>query len=88
MLETAQIAILFILLVVCILLLVLGIQVFFILKEFRKTIAKANKVLDDTSVVTGTVSEQVSSFSGIVTGLKTGAMIFDLLKGRKKKNEE
>ena len=55
-----------------ILIVVLGVQVFLILKEFRHSLEKTNKMLDDAGKVTGTVSEGVQSMSGFVNGIKTG----------------
>ena len=48
MIDPAQTALFLVIIVLTILLLGLGIQVFFILRELRKTVDKANKVLDDT----------------------------------------
>lgn len=84
MIDTAQAVLLFVLVVLTVLLLVLGIQVFFILRELRQTVSKANKVLDDTGVITESVSEPVSKFPSLVSGLKIGAGIASLLKRRKR----
>jgi hypothetical protein len=54
------------------LLVLLGVQVFFILKEIRISIKKVNKILDDSGRVSGTVGDSVSNFSGFVNGLKAG----------------
>lgn len=83
MIDTAQGILLFVVVVLTILLVVLGVQVFFILKEFRKTVRKANKVLDDTSVITESVSAPMSSFSNLSAGLKLGASVIRILKGKK-----
>lgn len=85
MIDTAQAVLLFVIVVLTILLIVLGIQVFFILKELKQTVSKANKVLDDTSVITESVSGPISSISSLASGVKTGAAIASLLKGKKKK---
>ena len=71
-----------------VLLVVLGIQVFFILRELRKTIDKANKVLDDTSVITESVSKPIASFSTLAMGLKTGATIAKIFQGGKKHHDK
>lgn len=84
MIDTAQAVLLFVIVVLTVLLLVLGVQVYFILKEFRRTVAKANKVLDDTSVITESVSGPISTLSTIVAGFKTGASIAKLLQSKKK----
>jgi hypothetical protein len=86
--DIAQIALIIVIIVLAILLLTLGIQVFFILREFRKTVFKANKVLDNTNVITESVSSPLSSLSGIAAGIKTGASFFNLFKKIISKNED
>lgn len=93
--DFAQIALFVVIIVLAILLLALGVQVFFILREFRKTVLKANKVLDNTDVITGSVSAPISSLSGITAGIKTIAPILGILKkiiskdeGSGKKNKQ
>lgn len=83
MIDPAQTALFLIIIVLAILLVVLGIQVFYILRELRKTISKANKVLDDTGVITESVSKPVSSLSTLISGIKTGATIASIIKGKK-----
>jgi len=78
--DIAQIALFIVIIVLAILLLALGIQVFFILREFRKTVFKANKVLDNTDVITQSVSTPLSSLSGVVTSIKTVTPIISFIK--------
>ena len=68
-----------------ILLVVLGIQVFYILKEIRFSVQKTNKMLDDAGKVSGTVSEGVTSMSGFMNGIKSGLQMITALQ---KKGEE
>lgn len=82
--DAAQSILLFVVVVLTLLLLVLGVQVFLILKELRRTVAKANKVLDDTSLITESVSGPISTFSTLATGLKTGALIARFFKRKSK----
>jgi hypothetical protein len=83
MIDPAQTALFLIIIVLAILLLVLGIQVFFILRELRQTVAKANKVLDDTGVITESVSGPISTLSTLAMGMKTGAVFANILKKKK-----
>ncbi|MBF8249569.1 MAG: hypothetical protein HW400_170 [Candidatus Levybacteria bacterium] len=94
--DIAQIALFVVIIVLAILLLALGVQVFFILRELRKTVFKANKVLDNTEVITESVSSPLSSLSGIAAGIKTVAPLLGLFKkfiskdkdlGKKNKND-
>lgn len=84
MMDSAQIVLLFVIIVLTILLLILGMQVFFILREFRKTVMKANKVLDDTSAITESISGPISTLSSLATGVKAGTSILSFLKKKKK----
>lgn len=58
---------LLIIIILSILLLILGVQAFFILKDIRKTIGKANKVLDDA----GSITQNFSAASLLITVLKS-----------------
>lgn len=78
--DSAQIILIIVIILLTVLLLALGIQVFFILRDFRKTVSKANKVLDNTNVITQSVSAPISSLSGIAAGIKTGATFLNLFK--------
>lgn len=84
MIDTVQAVLLFVVVTLTFLLLVLGVQVFFILRELRLTVSKANKVLDDTGVITESVSEPISKLSVLASGVKTGAAIASLLKRKGK----
>ncbi|MBI3984416.1 MAG: hypothetical protein HY344_00525 [Candidatus Levybacteria bacterium] len=89
MTDPAQAALFLVIIILTVLLVVLGIQVYFILRELRKTIDKVNKVLDDASLITESVSKPISSLSTLAMGLKTGATIAKIFQGKKhdKKDE-
>lgn len=82
--DPAQTALFLVIIVLTVLLIVLGVQVFFILRELRKTVSKANRVLDKTNLITESVSGPVSSLSSLISGVKTGATFINLLKGNRK----
>lgn len=84
MIDPAQTVLFIVVIILTILLLVLGIQVFFILQVLRRTIEKINKVLDDAAMITESVSKPISSLSSLTMGLKTGATIARILNGGKK----
>lgn len=88
MVDTAQTVLLFVIVILTLLLLILGIQVFFILKELRSTVKKANKVLDETGLITESLSGPIVTLSTLATGIKTGAYFAKLLSGKKKKHKE
>lgn len=78
--DTAQILLLTVVSVLTLLLVVLGLQVFFILKEVKNTISKANKVLDDAGVISGSISRPVESLSTVVSGIKLGSLVASFLE--------
>ncbi|MEK7186246.1 MAG: hypothetical protein AAB675_02700 [Patescibacteria group bacterium] len=88
MIDPAQTALFLVIIVLTILLLALGIQVFFILRELRQTINKANKVLDDTGIITESVSGPISNLSNMASGLKMGSIIASLLSRKKTKKRD
>ncbi len=83
--DPAQTILFVVIIVLTVLLLVLGIQVFFILRELRQTIAKTNKVLDEAGEITESVSAPLSNMSTLITGLRTGASIASIFRGDSKK---
>lgn len=85
--DAAQVVLFSVIIILTVLLVVLGVQVFFILRELRKTIDTANKILDDASQITETVKKPVSSLSSLAMGLKTGAIIAKIFQGKEKKNK-
>jgi hypothetical protein len=80
MTDPAQILLFIVIIALTVLLLVLGIQVFFILRDLRQTISKANKVLDNTGDITKSVSAPITSLSSILMGLKAGGTIASIIK--------
>lgn len=86
--DAAQIVLLTVVVVLTILLILLGIQVFFILKELRKSVEKANKILDDAATISQSISTPISNFSNIISGIKTGVTIAKLFGLKKKKSKE
>ena len=89
MTDAAQILLFLVILILTTLLLVLGIQVFFILKELRKTLNKTNKVLDNTDEITESIKRPLSSFSALLMGLKAGSSLMKIInKGEEKDKED
>ena len=78
--DSAQVILVIVIIFLTVLLFALGVQVFFILKEFKKTVSKANKVLDNTSIITQSVSAPISSLPSIAAGIKAGTTFISLFK--------
>ena len=74
--DPVQLTIIAIIIVLTVLLVVLGVQVFLILKEIKTSLVKGNSMLDDAKKVTSTVGESVSGMAGIVSGIKAALSVF------------
>lgn len=83
--DTVQVLLIAAVIVLTIMLVAFGLQVFYILRELRKTIHKLNRVLDNTESITESVSAPISSFSAMLTGMKGGATIAGFLKKLREK---
>lgn len=64
------------------LLVFIGAQVFFILRDFQKTLKKMNKILDDAGIVSDTVVKPIIGIASFVEGIKGIKGIVDLLHDR------
>ena len=78
--EPVQLTIIFISATLTLLIVVLGIQVWFILKEMRSAFQKVNKMLDDAGKVSGTVSQGIAGMGSMISGLKAGLSLISTLK--------
>jgi hypothetical protein len=66
MIDFTQLLLAFVILVVTVMLSVISVQVYFILREFRHTLTKANKVLDDTGIISESVSKPIGIIATII----------------------
>ena len=78
--DPAQILIIVIIIILTIFLVVLGIQVFLILKDLRVTIAKTNKILDDSAEISEAVKGPIVGVSNALMGIRTGANFANFMK--------
>jgi hypothetical protein len=69
------------------LLVIIGIQISLILKEFRISVQKTNKMLDDAGKISGTVSNGVENMSGFMNGIRTGISMISSLKKKGEHHE-
>ncbi len=95
MIDVVQMILLAIIVVVAIVVVILGIQVFYILREVRKTVQKANRVLDNTNAITDSLSQPLSALSSVVGGFTAGSVISKIVRiglravsGDKKQNRK
>lgn len=84
--DSVQLTIVIISFILTTLVVILSIQVWHILGEFRATIQKGNKMLDDGGKITGVISDSATSVAGFISGIKTGMNVLSLFK--KKKEDE
>lgn len=64
-----------------------GIEVVHILREFRETIRKTNKILDDFGTISSSVAKPIAGISGFLTGLKSGLDVINLIAGKSNKEK-
>jgi len=86
MADIAQNTLLLVIIALSILLLILGIQVFFILKDFRQTLLKTSKFLDNANLLTEGVAASFSSLTSLAAAIKTGISLINFLKSNWKTN--
>ncbi|MBI4058160.1 hypothetical protein HY408_00165 [Candidatus Gottesmanbacteria bacterium] len=83
--DTTQLLLVVVISVLTILLSIIGVQVIFILAEFRRTVEKVNNILDDAEVVSSGVHKSFVGMAGLMEGFKTGLSVVHLFGKRKKK---
>lgn len=86
MIDTVQAVLLFVIILLTILFIVLGVQVFYILRDFRQTIRRTNNILEDVENTSDTVSNFLSSFTnmfGGVSNLGSVAKIISMFRKKK-----
>ncbi len=87
MIDTVQAVLLFVIVLLTILLVVIGVQVYFVLRDLRKTLSKANNVLDNTEEITGSVSEPMSAVSSILFGTSSLSILKKILGINKRRRD-
>jgi len=88
MTDSAQLLLIFVVSILTILLTVVGIEVFLILKEFKKSVEKINKILDDGGIISESIAKPISSISFSLGGLSGIASLLGLIFARVKKKKE
>lgn len=83
--DLTQSIILSIIIVLTIFLVVLGFQVFFVLRDFRKTIFRMNKFLDDADNLVTQVKKPVETAGNLITSAAAGVGIAHFLRKLTKK---
>ncbi len=80
MLDPVQATLLVVIILLTILLLVLGVQIYFILKGLRTTVARTNRILEDTENITESVSEPMTFLSSLLFSSKSLSTVSKILR--------
>lgn len=84
-LDLTQIVLLAVIIVLTIFLVVLGLQVFFVLRDLRSTLRRLNQLFAEANTLVSEVKKPIEKAGTFVTALTTGAGLVHLLK--KSKND-
>jgi hypothetical protein len=85
MIDTTQVLLIVVVTTLTILLTIIGVQVFFILREFKRTIEKMNKMLDDAGTISESIARPIASLSDGITGVSGITGLLGWLVSRKRK---
>lgn len=85
--DITQVLLIAVITVLTTILTIIGIQIVHILKEFRKTIEKINKIIADAGRVTEEVSDSVVEIAGITSGIRSALGVFNFFCKKRKKKE-
>lgn len=88
MIDPIQILLTVVISTLTVLLVIIGIEVFQILKEFKKMMEKVNQMMDDTRRVTKSIADPVEEASGFIMGLKKGVSFFKVVSRLFEKEDE
>lgn len=90
MIDFVQLILFVVIITLTALLVFLGIQVFFILKELRKTLEKTNGMLDSTGSIVENISKPIASLSSFSFNFKAGTVltVVKLIKSLLSKDDE
>ena len=86
--DLTQIIILSVIVVLTIFLVVLGFQVYYVLKDLRRTLGRMNHLFDDADSLVSEVKKPLEKAGNFVTALTTGAGIAHLLRRGSKETKE
>jgi uncharacterized protein YoxC len=79
--EYLPIVYVIILSILTIVLAVVGVQMFLVLNELKKTLQKVNTTLDTVEDTVTAVTQPLQGLGGIATGLSTGMKVFETFTG-------
>jgi lipopolysaccharide export LptBFGC system permease protein LptF len=77
MTETFPILFAVVLVILTVVLVAVGVQLFLVLKSFRQALEKVNSALDETEEKIKAITEPLQNLAGIAAGVKTGVKVFE-----------
>lgn len=75
MVDPVQFVLLAVIIILTLLLVILGIQIFFILSEARKAVSKTNVILDKADSITESVKTPLAAISSLSLGVKASSLL-------------
>ena len=81
--DTTQVLLTVVLTITTIILVIVGIQLIFVLKELRKTLGTVNAIIDGLEKVGLSVEHGFTEVVGFFTGIKSILKIIDILHAKK-----
>lgn len=88
MLDPIQILLTVVITTLTVLLVIIGIEVFQILKELKKMMEKFNKIADDAHTISHSIATPIEEASGFIMGLKKGVNFFKAISHLFEKEDE
>lgn len=86
--DLTQTVLLAVIIVLAIALVALGFQVYFVLKDLRKTLFRMNRLFDDANELVMEVKKPIAKAGSLFTAVTAGANIINLLKKGKDERRE
>lgn len=87
MIEPVQILLFAVVITLTILMVVIGIQIYYILSEIRKIFGKFNTMAEGAVTITNNVGQSFQNLSGFSQGLRAILGLFGFLKKKKRKQD-
>lgn len=83
--DTTQIVLLSTIIVLTVFLAVIGFQVFFLIRDMRKTLQRTNHLLDDADSILASIKKPIEGATSALSAMTAGVGIAHLLKRFEKK---
>jgi hypothetical protein len=80
--DMTQAILITVIIILAIFLVALGFQAYFVLKDFRKTLTRMNRLFEDADDLVGQVKKPIDSAGNFFTALTAGAGIAHILKNK------